>query len=119
MITVQLHEVKINAAHGIYAGEESLGNPYIINLDISYDEGASDMDIIGNTIDYVDLYEIVKSNMLVPTGLLEKLCEGIITQLRHQYPFIREVTLSIHKLQAPIRNFHGKVGVCMNKKFND
>jgi dihydroneopterin aldolase len=119
MITVQLHDVKINAAHGIYDGEESLGNPYIINLDVTYDEGTGDLEKISNTIDYVDLFEIVKNRMMIPTGLLEKLCDSIIRHLRHQYPFIKEVNLSIYKLQAPIRNFHGKVGVSMNKKFND
>jgi dihydroneopterin aldolase len=54
-----------------------------------------------------------------PTPLLEKLCDGIIRHIKHQYPFIREVDLSILKLQAPIHNFQGKVGVSMNKKFND
>ena len=119
MITVQLHDVRINAAHGIYDGEELLGNPYIINLDVTYDESKMEIGKLSNTIDYVELFETVKSRMMVPTGLLEKLCESIIRHLRHQYPFLREVNLSIHKLQVPIPNFHGRVGVTMNKKFDD
>ncbi len=119
MITVQLHDVKINAAHGIYDGEEILGNPYIVNLDVTFDEGSNDMGRLSNTIDYVELFEIVKTRMMRPSGLLEKLCDSIVRHLHHQYPFIKEVNLSIYKLQAPIPNFHGRVGVTMNKKFDD
>lgn len=117
MITVQLHDLNIHAAHGVYEGEENVGNPFIVNLDVSYDEGDSDLQKLENTIDYVDLYEIVHSRMMVPSGLLEKLCETIIRHIRHQYPFVTEVSLSIYKLQPPIRNFHGKVGVSMTKRF--
>lgn len=119
MITIRLHDVQLNAAHGIYEGEENLVNPFLIDLDVTYDEGSRDMGKLSNTIDYVELYEILRTRMMVPAGLLEKLCEGIIRHLRHQYPFITEVTLSIYKLQAPIRNFHGKVGVSMKKKFSE
>lgn len=119
MMTVQLHDVKFSALHGIDKGEETLGNQFVVDLDITYDEGKNDTSQMSNTINYVDLFEILKSRMMVPTSLLEKLCDGTIRHLRHQYPFIKEVTLTIHKLQAPIINFQGTVGVSMNKKFND
>ncbi|MEO8583640.1 MAG: dihydroneopterin aldolase, partial [Flavitalea sp.] len=119
MITIHLHDVQLHAFHGIYEGEDKVGNPYVINLDVTYDERVSNFEELKHTIDYVDLFEIVKTRMQVPTGLLEKVCEGTIRRIRHQYPFVKEVTLSIYKLQAPIEHFQGKVGVSMNKKFND
>jgi len=119
MITVQLREVRINGSHGIYAGEEGLGNPYIIDLDVMYDEGNNDLSQIAATVNYVSLFDIVKEQMSSAEGLLEKLCEKIILEIRRQFPFVREISLSIHKLQAPIRGLHGRVGVTMNKKFND
>ncbi len=119
MISVELKDIELHAYHGIYEGEEKTGNPYIINLEVKYEEKDIDLDDITQTINYVDLYTIVKNRMQIPTGLLEKICESIIRHIRHQYPFISEVNLSIFKLQAPIRDFQGKVGVTMNKKFND
>ena len=119
MITVHLHDVQLHAFHGVYEGEEKTGNPYVINLDVSYDERVSNFEELKNTIDYVELFEIVRNRMQVPTALLEKLCEGIIRRIRHQYPFIKEANISIHKLQVPIEHFQGRVGVSMNKKFND
>lgn len=119
MISIELIDVQLHAFHGIYEGEEKIGNPYVINLQVKYNEGMADFNDINNTISYVDLYEIVKQRMNIPTGLLEKVCESIIRHIRHQYPFVKEVSLSLQKLQPPILNFQGKVGVTMTKKFND
>jgi 7,8-dihydroneopterin aldolase/epimerase/oxygenase len=119
MISIELKDVHIHAFHGLYEGEEKVGNPYIVNLSVRYDEANSDFESINGTINYVELFEIVNTRMHVPTALLEKICESIIRHIRHQYPFVSEIDLSIHKLQAPINNFQGKVGVSMNKKFDD
>ena len=119
MISIELKDVHIHAFHGLYEGEEKIGNPYIINLVVKYDEERTDFENINTTINYVELFDIVNTRMHVPTTLLEKICESIIRRIRHQYPFVSEIDLSIHKLQAPIDNFQGRVGVSMNKKFDD
>jgi dihydroneopterin aldolase len=50
--------------------------------------------------------------------LLEKIADEIIGKIKAQYPFIREVIISIYKLQAPIGNFQGKAGMTLHKKFD-
>jgi dihydroneopterin aldolase len=119
MISVHLKDVEIHAFHGVYEGEDKIGSNYLINLECKYDEKDSDFNDINGTINYVELYDIVKNRMQVTTGLLEKICDSIIRHIRHQYPFVREVSLSIYKLHAPIKDFQGNVGVSMKKKFND
>lgn len=119
MITVELKDVLIHAFHGIYEGEEKVGNPYIINLSVHYDERFADFENIDNAIDYTVLYDIVRQRMQIPTGLLEKVAESTILKIKHQYPFIKEVNFSIHKLEVPVKQFQGKLGISMNRKFND
>ncbi len=75
MISIELKDVHIHAFHGIYEGEEKIGNPYIINLEVQYDGKISDFDDVRTTINYVDLFDIVKQRMQIPTGLLEKVCQ--------------------------------------------
>jgi len=53
-----------------------------------------------------------------PSPLLEKIADEIIGRIKAQYPFIREVIISIYKLQAPIGNFQGKAGMTLHKKFD-
>jgi dihydroneopterin aldolase len=119
MIAIELVNVHIHAFHGIYDGEEKVGNPYVINLSVKYDERENDFNEINDTINYVELFNIVKQRMQIPTNLLEKICVNIIRHIKHQYPNVKEIDLSIRKLQAPISDFQGDVGVSMNKKFNE
>lgn len=119
MISIELVDVQLYAYHGIFEGEEKSGNPYIINLRVQYEEKDNDFESIQDTISYEELYQIVKHRMAIPTGLLEKICVNIIRHIKHQYPFVKEVDLSIKKLQPPLHEFEGNVGVSMNRKFND
>jgi 7,8-dihydroneopterin aldolase/epimerase/oxygenase len=117
MVTVQLHQLIIHAFHGLYEEEHKTGNNYEVNLDVMYEETGSQLETIHDTISYEELFGIVKKRMQAPTLLLEKVCEGIIRKIKHEYPNVAEVSVSIYKLQPPIENLQGKVGVSMRKKF--
>ena len=119
MISIELLDLHIYSFHGIFEGEEKVGNPYIINLSVKYDERDNDFDTINDTINYEELHNIVKQRMAIPTGLLEKICVNIIRHIKHQYPFVKGVDLSIQKQQPPLQEFQGNVGVSMNRKFNE
>jgi len=119
MVTVHLHKVIMHAYHGVYKEEQKTGSNYEVDLDVKFDEAASGFEHIGDTISYEELFAIVKKKMMVPTVLLEKVCEGIIRKIRHEYAQVKEITISIYKLEAPIESFQGRVGVTMRKKFDD
>jgi len=119
MVTIHLHNVMMHAHHGVYKEEEKSGSNYEVNLDVKFDELDKKIEKIDDTISYEELYGIVKKKMLVPTPLLEEVCEGIIRKIHHEFAGVREISISIYKLEAPIENFQGKVGVTMRKKFND
>ena len=118
MTTIELKDVQIQAFHGLYPGESKIGNSYQINLAVSFQEGNVTFDKLDDTINYVELYEIVRQRMQNPTHLLEKLCNEIIDDISRKYPMISEVTISLYKLHAPIENFEGRVGVTLEKNFN-
>jgi len=117
MVTVELRNLLMHGHHGIHPEERLVMNTFEVNLDVQYEEKKTEFNHIDETISYTDLYEIVRQKVQVPVFLLEKICQEIILRIKHQYPFVREVRISIYKLNAPIENFHGKVGVSMVKKF--
>ena|ERR1700730_7695499 len=119
MVTVHLHKVLMHAFHGVYKEEQQMGSNYELDLDVKFNEEESSFESIADTISYEELFAIVKKKMLVPTVLLEKVCEGIIRKIRHEFAGVKEISISIYKLEAPIENFQGKVGVTMRKKFDD
>lgn len=118
MVVIELQQVRLQAFHGVYEGEQKTGSAYEVNVKVVYDEGDSTFDDLKNTINYVEILEIVKQRMRVPEGLLEKVADGIIRKIKHQYPFTKEVIFSIYKLEAPVENFQGKIGVTLHKKFD-
>jgi dihydroneopterin aldolase len=119
MVTIHLNKVIMHAHHGVYKEEEKIGSNYELNLAVKFDEDNSKFERINDTISYEDLFAIVKKKMMVPTPLLEKVCEGIIRKIRHEFSGIREISVSIFKLEPPMENFQGRVGVTMRKKFDD
>src|SRR6201996_7483821 len=110
MITIELQNLIFYEHHGIYEEERKVMNSFEVNLSVSYLEESSIFERISDTISYVNLFRIVQEKMKEPVFLLEKICQGIILNIKHQYPAVSEIKISIYKLQAPIEHFVGKVG---------
>jgi 7,8-dihydroneopterin aldolase/epimerase/oxygenase len=119
MITIELQHLLFYEHHGIYEEERKVMNSFEVNLQVSYEENIPVFERISDTISYVNLFRIVQEKMKEPVFLLEKICLGIILNIKHQYPSVSEISISIYKLQAPIDHFVGKVGVTMHRSFKD
>ncbi|ULQ54206.1 dihydroneopterin aldolase [Flavihumibacter fluvii] len=118
MLTVHLHQLLFHGYHGIYPGEELIGNNFEVSLDVSYEAEREKMDDIAFLISYEDLYKIVQQRMSTPTPLLEELANGIMHKIKHRYTQVASIQITIFKLQAPIENFQGKVGISFFQKFD-
>ncbi|MDP9042674.1 MAG: dihydroneopterin aldolase [Bacteroidota bacterium] len=119
MVSIELQNLIFYEHHGIYEEERRVMNSFEVNLVVSYPESSAVFERIADTVSYVNLFRIVQEKMKEPAFLLEKICQGIILNIKHQYPAVSEIKISIFKLQAPIEHFIGKVGVSMHRSFKD
>jgi len=119
MLTVHLTNVRFFAHHGVYDGEAKVGGEFEVHLTVKYEEKKIKFDNLKNVLNYEELYHIVKKRMVMPTPLMEELAESVIRKIRHEYSFVKEVSISIFKIQPPIEGFQGKVGITLQKKFDD
>jgi 7,8-dihydroneopterin aldolase/epimerase/oxygenase len=119
MVTIELQQLIFYEHHGIYEEERKVMNSFEVNLSVSYIDSDFVFEKISDTISYVNLFKIVQEKMKEPVFLLEKICQGIILNIKHQYPAVSEVKISIFKLQAPIEHFAGRVGVSMHRSFKE
>ena len=117
MLSVHLYDLNFYAFHGFYEGEARVGNNFQLNLTVSYDDADIKTNDLSSLISYEDLYEIVKKRMAIRSDLLEEVAEAIIIKIRHKFSSIKEITISIFKLNPPIENFEGKVGITMKRNF--
>jgi 7,8-dihydroneopterin aldolase/epimerase/oxygenase len=117
MVTVHLHEIMVFARHGVYEQEKATGNQFEIDLDVSFNSKKNKFLQLSDTVDYEKLFLIIAECMEKPTPLLEKVCNTIIEKVKDRYSFISAIHISIFKLAAPIKNFNGKAGVTISKKW--
>lgn len=118
MLSIHLHNVIIFAYHGLYDYETANGNNFELNLTVNYQPQASIINI-SQTINYVDVFDIVNNRMQIATPLLETVVMDIAEQILAQYSITDEVFIAIKKMQPPINNFNGTVGVSYVLKRNN
>src|SRR5215467_6257377 len=117
MIFIELQQLRFHAFHGLYEGEKKTGGPFEVNVKVGYEERISSFDRLDDTINYEEIFSIVKQQMQVATPLLEKVGQNILNKIKQRFPFTKEVTVSIYKLEAPLQTFEGRVGITIEKKF--
>ena len=114
---VSLEGLEFHAYHGVYAHERSSGNKF--EVDILVDTRFSDsafQDELSGTINYEDLYAIVKAEMEKPSKLLETVGHAIANQTLQSFKEAVSVEVKISKFNPPIGGVCKKASVVVNKK---
>lgn len=117
MITVKLQDLHFNAFHGVHEEERILGNDYVIDVSVEFHEEQPVIISIHNTINYTDLYNIIRERMSVPTPLLETVVMEIGNEIHNEFPEVRSINISIRKMHPPIEGMQGIAGVNWQKQF--
>lgn len=116
MLTIHLHNLLFHSFHGMYKEEKILGNDFEVNVDVKI-KVQENITKLRQSVDYVSLYSIIKEVMDRPTPLLEKLVQDLAEKIRLLDEKIEGVSISIKKLNPPIGNLQGTVGVSYSRIF--
>ncbi len=116
MYTIHLHNLLFFSHHGIHEEERILGNWFEVNVDVKSKQIQS-VEIISDSIDYVEVYNIIKVTMNQPTALLEKVAENTVYAIHQHDPRITEIDFTIKKMYPPVNGFMGNVGITLHKTF--
>ena len=116
MLTIHLHNLLFHSFHGMYKEEKILGNDFEVSVDVSI-KAQENITKLRQSVDYVSLYSIIKQVMDQPTPLLEKLVQELAEKIRLLDEKIEGVSISIKKLNPPIGNLQGTVGVSYSTIF--
>ncbi len=102
MDTIELSGLKFRAYHGCLPREREEGRDYIVDIRISADLGrASCSDNLADTINYADIYDIVKEEMAIASNLLEHVAGRILARIRALSAEIKGAAVSIEKINPP------------------
>ena len=101
-VQIELEAMKFYARHGVSPQETRVGNTFVVNLLLTAPlEKALTSDDLGDTINYAEVHEIVKSEMAIPSKLLEHVAGRILYALKRAFPQLLAVKLKLSKLNPP------------------
>lgn len=100
---VHIDGIRLHARHGVLPQEQLTGNDYIINVRASYDiSRAMQTDDVADTLNYAEVYNIIKEEMSIPSKLIEHVAGRIANRLMDSYSQISSVMLRITKCNPPM-----------------
>lgn len=116
MITIHLNNLVFFSHHGVHEEETIVGTEFKLNVAISFNETGKIVSL-DQTINYVVVYNIIKEHMKKPSRLLETVAMQVADDIYKIDKRIKTININISKLNPPINNFTGNVGVTYNKEF--
>ncbi len=104
--TIEINSLKLQAHHGVFRQETTVGNTFEVTLSIDIDlkPEAYISDSLDGTINYARIIDIVKQEMAIPSSLLENVAYRIKKQILEAYPNTLSGAIRIAKLLPPISN---------------
>lgn len=102
--SIQLHNLEFYAYHGLLPQERVVGGHYRVDVELSLTPPlrALTEDVIDDTVNYAEVYALIRQQMEQPVNLLEHLAHRITKGLYAQFPQIQAVRLSVTKVTPPI-----------------
>lgn len=103
MGTIKLKNIRTFSYHGCLEEESRIGSEYSVDLEIKTDLRKSAIsDDLKDTVDYVQLNQIVKEEMAIRSKLLEHVAHRMIVRIFAEIPAVSRILLSVSKINPPI-----------------
>ena len=114
---VALEGLEFHAFHGVYPHERDSGNWFEVDIAVETDfsKGAENDELAG-TINYEEIFQVVKDGMEEPSKLLETVAEKIVSSVLNKFPTATQVELKISKINPPIGGKCKRSSVSIIKK---
>lgn len=100
---IELVNMEFYAYHGCFKEEQIIGNKFLVTYSAQANiEAAAKSDTLADALNYQELYNVIKEEMLVTSKLLENVAYRIHTMCSLKFPAIICAKVEISKLNPPI-----------------
>ena len=100
---IELEGMEIKAYHGCLEQEKVRGNSFTVDfrgeLDLS---AAAESDLLSDTLNYGEIYEIVADEMSIPSELLENVAGRIVKAIEQKFPELVSFSVRVSKKRPPV-----------------
>ena len=100
---ILLEELHFHAFHGVMPQEGKVGGDFLLTLRLGYDiTGAMQTDRVEDTLNYAEVYAVVKEEMEKPSALLEHVAGRIADAFAARFPQVTTIDLTLVKKNPPM-----------------
>ena len=116
--SVEINALRLYARHGVMDQERSVGNLFevsaVLRLPASEAIDAIAGDSLAGAVNYAEVAEVIRREMLIPSALLEHVAGRIILALRKAFPGCNRISVKIAKLTPPVGLQMGSAAVSLS-----
>lgn len=107
-----LEQMEFFSHHGCFTEEQIIGNKFTVDIVLEADTArAEESDNLSDTLNYQEVYNIVKTQMHLNSRLLEHVAARIANEIKKSFPTIAHLTVKVSKLNPPLGGKLEKVSV--------
>ena len=100
---IVLRNLRFHAFHGVLEQERTVGNDYVVSVIMQVPlADAVRSDRVEDTVNYADVYDLVRCEMMKPSALMEHVAGRMAAALETAFPQIESVRISITKVNPPM-----------------
>ena len=103
MECIELKKMLFHAYHGATEQERIVGNTYRVDLKLFLDlSKAIESDNLNDTLNYADIFYLIKDEMNIPSDLIEHITGRIVRKIKERYPQITKIKIRLAKINPPV-----------------
>jgi len=103
MECIELKKMLFYAYHGATEQERITGNAYRVDLKLFLDlSKAIESDNLKDTLNYADVFNLIKEEMTTPSHLIEHITGRIVRKIKERYPQVSKIKIRLAKFNPPV-----------------
>lgn len=100
---MELSGLEFHAYHGCFEKERAEGNLFVVDFRAEYHfKTAAKTDRLEETVDYADVYKVIREEMDKPSNLLENVAWRIVKGIAEKFPQFLRFEVRISKSTPPV-----------------
>lgn len=103
MSVISIEGMEFYAYHGCFAEEQLIGTWFVVDLFLDVDTvEAEKSDNLHHTVNYLEVYQVVKREMEINSKLLEHVGRRILDAVGSSFFLVRHARVKVRKMNPPL-----------------
>lgn len=103
MSLIRIDGMSFYAHHGCFEAERSIGTRFRVDVTLRVDtDKAEQSDDLDDTVNYADVYSVIKREMAIPSHLLEHVAHRIALSVLEAFSSVERIDVKVSKLNPPL-----------------